>query len=53
MGGVCVSGGCWEGIGGFSVFVLVLFFSLFMVLCLMCFFVFDFSGDYVNELIEE
>ena len=36
MGGVCVSGGCWEGIGGFSVFVLVLFFSLFMVLCLMC-----------------
>ena len=36
MGGVCVSGGCWEGIGGFSVFVLVLFFSLFMVLYLMC-----------------
>ena len=36
MGGVCVSGGCWEGIGGFSVFVLTLFLSLFMVLYLMC-----------------
>ena len=37
MGGVCVSGGCWEGIGdGLSMFVLVLFLSLFMVLYLMC-----------------
>ena len=31
-------------------YVLVLFLSLFMVLCLMCFFVFDFSGDCVIEL---
>ena len=37
MGGVCVSGGCWEGIGdGLSMFVSVLFLSLFMVLYLMC-----------------
>ena len=37
MGGVCVSGGCWEGIGdGLSMYVLVLFLSLFMVLYLMC-----------------
>ena len=51
MGGVCVSGGCWEGIGGgLSMYVLVLFLSLFMVLYLMCFFDFDFSGDYVIEL---
>ena len=51
VGGVCVSGGCWEGIGdGLSMFVLVLFLSLFMVLYLMCFFDFDFSGDYVIEL---
>ena len=51
MGGVCVSGGCWEGIGGFSVFVLVLFLSLFMVLYLMCFFDFDFSVDCLIKLI--
>ena len=51
VGGVWVSGGCWEGIGdGLSRFVLVLFLSLFMVLYLMCFFDFDFSGDYVIEL---
>ena len=37
MGGVCVSGWCWEGIGdGFSMFVLVSLLSLFMVLYLMC-----------------
>ena len=37
MSGVCGCGGCWEGIGdGLSMFVLVLFFSLFMVLYLMC-----------------
>ena len=37
VGGVWVSGGCWEGIGdGLSVYVLVLFLSLFMVLYLMC-----------------
>ena len=37
MGGVCVSGGCWEGIGdGLSMFVLVSLLSLFMVLYLMC-----------------
>ena len=51
MGGVCVSGWCWEGIGdGFSMFVLVSLLSLFMVLYLMCYFDFDFSGDYVIEL---
>ena len=54
VGGVWVSGGCWEGIGGgLSVYILVLFLSLFMVLYLMCLFDFDFSGDYVIELIEE
>ena len=36
-----------------SMYVLVSSLSLFMVLYLMCFFVFDFSGEYVNELIEE
>ena len=42
-------GGWWEGIGdGFS--VCIGFVSLFMVLCLMCLFDFDFSGDYVIEL---
>ena len=51
VSGIWVSGGCWEGNGdGLSMYVSVLFFSLFMVLYLMCFFVFDFSGDYVNEL---
>ena len=34
----------------FFCIVLTLFLSLFMVLYLMCFFVFDFSGDYVIEL---
>ena len=51
MSGVCGCGGCWEGIGdGLSMFVLVLFFSLFMVLYLMYLFDFDLSGDYVIEL---
>ena len=51
MGGVCGCGGCWEGTGdGLSMFVLVSLFSLFMVLYLMCLFVFDFSVDYVIEL---
>jgi len=51
VSGVCGCGGCWEGIGdGLSMFVLVLFLSLFMVLYLMCFFDFDFSGGYVIEL---
>ena len=37
MGGICVSGGCWEGNGdGLSMFVLVSLLSLFMVLYLMC-----------------
>ena len=37
MGGVCVCGWCWEGIGdGLSMFVLVSLLSLFMVLYLMC-----------------
>ena len=50
MGGVCGCGGCWEGIGGgLSMFVSVSSLSLFMVLCLMCLFDFDFSGDYVIE----
>ena len=44
----------WRVLGGnwwcFFCIVLTLFLSLFMVLYLMCFFVFDFSGDYVNEL---
>ena len=50
--GWCLSEwGWWEGIGGgLSVYILVLFLSLFMVLYLMCFFDFDFSGDYVIEL---
>ena len=34
----------------FICIVLTLFLSLFMVLYLMCFFDFDFSGDYVIEL---
>ena len=51
MGGVCGCGGCWEGIGdGLSMFVLYSLLSLFMVLYLMCYFDFDFSGDYVIEL---
>ena len=51
MGGVCVSGGGWEGIGdGLSMFVLVSSLSLFMVLYLMYLFDFDFSGEYVIEL---
>ena len=37
MSGVCVSGGCWEGIGdGLSMFVSISSLSLFMVLYLMC-----------------
>ena len=51
VGGIWVSGGWWEGNGdGLSMFVSVLFLSLFMVLYLMCLFDFDFSGDYVIEL---
>ena len=52
MGGVCVSGGCWEGIGdGLSMFVLVLlFFFVYGIVLDVCFFDFDFSGDYVIEL---
>ena len=39
MGGVCVSGGCWEGIGdGLSVYVLVLFLCLWLYL--MCVYLF-------------
>ena len=46
-----MSGGCWEGIGdGLSVFVLVSFLSLFMVLYLMCLFDYDFSGECVIKL---
>ena len=46
-----MSEGCWEGIGdGLSMFVLYSLLSLFMVLYLMCFFDFDFSGEYVIEL---
>ena len=44
----------WRVMGGnwwwFFCIVLTLFLSLFMVLYLMCFFDFDFSGDYVIEL---
>ena len=47
----------WMVLGGnwwwFFCILLTLFLSLFMVLDLMYLFDFDFSGDYVNELIEE
>ena len=52
MGGICVSGGRWEGTGG-GLSVCCSRFSLCnycMVLYLMCFFDSDFSGDYVIEL---
>ena len=46
----------WGVMGGnwwWFIYVCVGLVSLFMVLCLMYLFDFDFSGDYVNELIEE
>ena len=48
-------GWCWEGIGdGLSMFVLVLFlFFVYGIVLDVCLFDFDFSGDYVIELIEE
>ena len=50
VGGIWVSGGCWEGIGvGFSVLCWPCFF-LYGIVLDVCLFDFDFSGEYVNEL---
>ena len=51
VGGVWVSGGCWEGVGGgLSVYIGFVYFFVYGIVLDVCLFDFDFSGDYVIEL---